>query len=75
MGKQPKRYLKFTYDDGTSLTIEIARATVLDKGLDKVGLHIDHIGDNKYLMIGNIMFLPDNKKLENITVVGEDEKI
>ena len=68
-----KRYLKFTYNDGTSLQLELARVTVLDKPLDKVGLHIDHVGDSKYLMIANIAFLPDDKRLDNITIVREDE--
>ncbi len=68
---QPKAHLRFEYDDGSSIQIEVTKCTVLKMKLTQVALHVDKIGDDQYLMIANEMLLPEGKKLNNIQVIRE----
>ena len=74
MKNKPKAFLKFNYTDNTSTTIELSKVTVLNMPLKQVAFHLDKLPDGKYLMLANIEILPDDKKLDNITVIRETEK-
>lgn len=70
---QPKASLRFEYDDGTSIELEIEKCTVLKMELRQVALHVDKLGNGKFLMIANEYLLPEGKKLNNIAVIRENQ--
>lgn len=69
--KQPKRWFRFVYDDGTIKEVVITQYTVLNKTINRIIMHLDRFVDGTNLLIMNEDFLPDDKKLER----REDEKI
>ena len=71
--KDPKRWFEFEYDDGTSIKVEIVKATVLKMPMRNVAFHLDMIGPEQYLFVANEKFLPEGKKLLGFKVVREEK--
>jgi hypothetical protein len=71
--KQPKRWFKFVYDDGSETELEVSKCTVVHMEPQKVLFHFDRIGDGQHLLIANETMLPEGKKLDRIEVKREED--
>jgi len=71
--KEPKRWFRFIYDDGSEMELEVTKCTVMHMAQKKVVFHFDHLGDGEHLLIANESMLPEDKKLDRIEVKREED--
>ena len=69
MKTEPRMWLRFVYDDGSTVKQEVGRVTALKMPVQKVLFHVDRLEDGKHLVIGNIEVLPEGRKLKRIDVL------
>jgi hypothetical protein len=66
---QTQRFLWFEYDDGTSVDIEIGKATVVKTPNPKMILHLDRTQDGKHLLICSQEIWPEGKLIDNVRMI------
>ena len=73
--KDPRRWLRFAYQDGSSKTIEVGKCTTLRGDVKKVVFHLDELDDGKHLLIVSERVLGDGQKLKAIEVLREEDGV